>query len=740
MPRRSELVSYALIAAAVVLGGIFLLDRDKPTTAEQSARAGLLLRVFRPDDITRITIDRRDEKIEIVRDGEAWTMTSPRASRTEFLAVTSLINALQGARAERQLGRVEGAGRVPLGLDAPRARVELAMKGVTLSLALGAVAPGATPPAEGTSAPAYLEVAPYGDQPGGVFVVAADVAAALDRSSDAYRDPSLIGGAPSSTYASVLVERPAGGGVRLVRAPFGTWRLSTDLGPTRADADVIDGFLRALYDLRAAPFVPETTAFVERGKVVIALTAGGEIVVELGGPCAAAPSSSLVRRRATPPEVGCVPDLVVERILEPAERYRDRHVFALLAGSESAKVSEIEALVFELDGKKLVDAERRGDGLHLRAPSDEQVDKETADRFLGQIAALTGMATTGDLGAFGLDRPVGRAMLRRRVDRLSAAPGEIDGGSAAWDQVVTIGPIREEPGEGRVRFLRREDDGAILRLPASEAALLGEGALHALRNPNLLAIAPESITRVHAKGPSGAWELQRDQGVFTLATPKHLGADPGAAAEITRALATLTCVRWAPREEPEHGFSSPSATIDVDVTSEASPGRTTIEFGANLEGGVAARVRGRDPVCVLPAGKRDALLRMPVDPRVVAFDPTATPRIVVSLGARRRSIVFDPATRSWGDGDDAGAVAIARKLADAILGLRSEGLVDGKPRRPGDGSENDLVIEGGPARRRLVIGGPGKLDGVPIHYAWIDGIDATFAILREDVERIRTML
>ncbi len=93
--KRSELVSYGLIAAAVGLAVVVVVDRDRPTTKEQVARAGMLLRVFRPDDITRISIDRRGAKVELVREGDAWKMVAPRVARTDFLAVTSLVNALR---------------------------------------------------------------------------------------------------------------------------------------------------------------------------------------------------------------------------------------------------------------------------------------------------------------------------------------------------------------------------------------------------------------------------------------------------------------------------------------------------------------------------------------------------------------------------------------------------------------------------------------------------------------------
>jgi len=100
--RVSEIVTWCLVAGAVVTGVLALvIDRDEPTTGEQEARAGMLLRVWRQDDVTRVTIVRDGEKTEIVRDGDNWRMTSPRVVSADFLAVSSLLNALGGARSER---------------------------------------------------------------------------------------------------------------------------------------------------------------------------------------------------------------------------------------------------------------------------------------------------------------------------------------------------------------------------------------------------------------------------------------------------------------------------------------------------------------------------------------------------------------------------------------------------------------------------------------------------------------
>jgi hypothetical protein len=730
--RTSEYVSYGLIAAALGLTIVAVVDRDRPTTKEQSARAGLLLRVFRPDDITRITLDRRlpaNEKIEIVREGDAWKLTSPRPARADFLAVTSFLNALQGARADRSLGIVQGSERAQLGLDAPRARVEIAMKGVILKLALGAAATGAQETDAGARS-SYVEVGPYGDEKGGVYVVPPDVAAALDRTFDSFREPSLLGGQQSPTFAKIDVA----GKVSLARAPNGSWRLPNG---TRAAADAVDGLLIALYEMKAGPFLPDNTPIdvSKGGSVEITQLDGKKLSLTFGGACPSDPKQVVAKSEST----GCVPSVVTDRILSPESAYVDTRAFWLQPGSETAKVSEIESITIESAGAKVLDGERRGDGLHLRVPNDEQIDNASMDRYFGRLAAIAGtIVDKPDLAALGLSPAAGRAILKRRVS--AAMVGATDGGSQLVEQVVEVGT----PGKEGIH-LRRVDDGVVLKVPLELAQPLRAAAAHELRSPNLIAATADSIIRVHVK-PEGsvAFDMNRKGGLWELTAPPGFGADASTAGSITSTLATLLCLRWAAdKDDGSFGFDKPSVVIDVERDKE----NFTIELGresTDANGGIYARIKGRDPICVLPIGKRDSLLKPPVDYRNVGFDPTVTPRITIVRDKRQRILQFNDVTKAWTDASDAGTDFVARKLADAVRGLRAEALVHLGPALKEEGFDAPyLTITGADAtstKKKLIVGAPGKVNDVSIHYVRIEGLDATWAVLRGDIDAISALL
>jgi len=627
------------------------------------------------------------------------------------------------------------------------------MKGVTLRLSLGGVATSAGETDAGGLA-SYVEVAPYGDEKGGVFVVGPDVAAALDRAADSFREPSLMGNRQSPTFTRIDVKSPAGN-VVLERGQNGSWRLP---GGARAGSDAVDGLLLSLYELKAAPFVADNTPIDTAKGGTLEVTSNGEkILVSFGGACPADPKLVVARREGTPPIVGCVPSVLAERLAAPPSLYPDTRAFWLQPGSETAKTSEIESVIVEVAGVKTIDAERRLDGLHLRAPNDEQVDKDATDRYLGRLAAVTGtIVTPSDLAPLGLAPPAGRVIIKRRVSGAMIGPGAPDGGSGVFEQVVELGNPVDVDG-ARVVHLRRVDDGVVLRVPLELAQPLRASAAHELRSPNLLSLTGDSITRVKVKPRDSAlgFEMIRKSGFWELASPAGFGADASTAGNITSTLATMLCVRWAAeKDDGSFGFESPSVAIDVER--EAKPvgdggaGDTslTIELGKesnDASGGVYARVRGRDPVCVLPIGKRDVLLKPPVDYRNVGFDPSQTPRIAVTAGKRHRVLQYSDVTKAWTDATDAGGGAdyLARKLADAVRGLRAEGLVHLGPARPEEGLDTPvLVLEGSgeKAKKKILVGGPGKYGDLPIQYVRVDGIDATWAITRADVDAITSLM
>ncbi|MGZ3423035.1 MAG: DUF4340 domain-containing protein [Polyangiales bacterium] len=729
MATGKEYVSYGLIAAAIGLGVLVFVDRDKPTTKEQGERAGMLLRVFRDEDVTRITLVRKGEKLELVKEGDLWNMTSPRTGRVDQLAVMGFMNTLRGARSQRSLGEVKGGERAQLGLDAPRSTAEIVMKGLTLKLSLGGPATGAQTDDAGVAS-AYVEIAPYGDQKGGVYVVEPDVVAVLDRPSDAFRETSLTGHL-SSQYSKLDVS----GIVHLDRGAHGTWRLPSGL---RADPDVADGLFLAMYEMKAAPFVPDSTPVdTSKGATIEAtLTDGGKVVIAFGGACPVDPTLVVAQARGTATETGCIHPTIADRLKWPAEKYVDPHAFGLIHGNMTVKTSEIESVVVESAGKKVLDAERRSDGLHVRVPSEAQVDKNPTDTYLARLASIAGtVVQSPDLAALGLASPAGKVTIRRLVEARAVG----DAGQEVWEQVVEIGtPNLAE----KVVHLRRVDDGAVLRVALELADPILAGAARSLRSEVLLPLNAESITRVNVH-PDGdfPWELHKSGSVWDLKTPTGLGTDPSTANAIATDLATLACLRWI--EKDDGTFGSVRSTVDVErVVPQADgggpPSTFKLEIGVPAKDGVPARLAGTDAICVLPAAKLASVLKPPFDVHNLQFDPTFHgKRLVFTRDKTSRAIAFDEASKTWNDAGDAGTSVLAAKLGDAARGLRAASLVHLGPAKPEEGfSTPTLVIEGfddQAKKKTLRIGAAGPSN---TFYARVEGTDATYTINKADVDEL----
>jgi hypothetical protein len=802
--RRSELVSYGLCAAALVVGTYVLaIDRHKPSTAEQASRLGMLVRVWQPDDITRVTIDRRtpqgNEHIELVREGDRWKLTSPRVADASHLAVLPLLESIRGARSERAVGQATPSEKAQFGLDAPRVRVEVAMKGTVIKLAVGnpATSGGGPTASDAGGQSAYLELSPYGDDPGGVFVVSPDLVGALDRSADAYREPSLVAQEKSTNFRHVEIHSAAGGEVVLDKAPYGTWRLAKGVptAPIRVDVDVFNGFAQSLADLKADPFVPDDTPVdTSKGGTLDIRQKDGmpEVHVAWGGPCPVDPKLIVVQMRAPAKATGCVPKLVIDGLERPTAQWVDGSAFGLLFGTENAKISEIEAIAIEEGGKKLVDGDRAGEGMHLRAPSEGEADRESTERLLRAMAQAKGepiVVAADALAKHGLAPAAGRITLRRRVDAMTSGEETADGGgSADWTQIVEVSAPMDDPdakptekgagtgtgtGTGtngkdapkdakdakdapKVVFVRRLDDGAVLRIPASEATALGAASARLVRSPFLADVAADAVEHVTVTVTSEApgvvpFELSKEGSLWKLLAPKDVGTDASLAAELTRQLATMTCERWvAEKDDGTYGFAKPTATIVVK-SGGAKPGELAFELGAKApEGGIYARVRGRDPICTLNDAKRDAILSVPFDRAAVAVDPADAPKIVATVDKTTRAMRYTDA-KVWredpapGTNGTPGGDLVARTLADLVIGLRAEGLAHVGPAGKDEGFDAPtLVIEArgldGKTRRKVTIGAPSRVGRTRVYWARVDGIDATFTVLREDVDRIVTSM
>ena len=149
MRPRNLLLLFLLVAG---LGAfIYFVDRDLPSTDEQTQEAGKLL-PLESDEVTQLVLTHGEETVRFERtpaqevDGKPgvpgdWGLTEPLVARADQGAVDRLVSTLTSLRTERTLEDYDAAG---LGLEAPRATVMLGTGKATTTVRVGAEIPASS--------------------------------------------------------------------------------------------------------------------------------------------------------------------------------------------------------------------------------------------------------------------------------------------------------------------------------------------------------------------------------------------------------------------------------------------------------------------------------------------------------------------------------------------------------------------------------------------------------------------
>jgi hypothetical protein len=203
-------------------------------------------RVFSAElqDVTRITLKRPTESIELKRDGDAWQMTAPLAARADRGPVEEVLTNVLTAKIDREIAAAP-ASLAEFGLDKPAAEVTLALKnGKQLGLLLGAKNP--------TGVWVYAREK---DKPA-VFVLGDSVLRDATRPVTDFRDKTILAfdrskvtGLEIATRDDALALEPADGG----------WKLTRPVA-LAADGDAVAEFLDKLGAAKVKEFVADAPA------------------------------------------------------------------------------------------------------------------------------------------------------------------------------------------------------------------------------------------------------------------------------------------------------------------------------------------------------------------------------------------------------------------------------------------------------------------------------------------------
>ena len=260
--------SLALLAAvAVVMAALVWWDRRRPSTEEAARQHERILPGFDRAAATEITVDRAGVTTQLRHEASGWWLVAPRR-RADDGAVEALLAVLEEGQIERRLAVVDEPLRQRLGLAAPRARVHVAGRTLTI---------GGDDPSRGV----YLM---RDGEPGALvaehrLVETADLDPRLWRSMRlGLREPA---DAARLAYGeSWALERRGG------------WRVTRPVATRAADAKV-DALVQSLSRARAVRELAAAPAGQGDG---VALLIDGAVEARLGGACPGAATETLVAR------------------------------------------------------------------------------------------------------------------------------------------------------------------------------------------------------------------------------------------------------------------------------------------------------------------------------------------------------------------------------------------------------------------------------------------------------------
>ena len=727
--RRAQALNSILIGAALALLVLVIATRTRTTTTEEEARADNLLQTYQEDRITRIRFERKDGSFTLTRTrmddaGVAtWSISEPFKEDAEPFSVQKVEGTLEFASALRRI-KAEEVNRAAFGLDDPELTIHVDLGDIKYRLRLGAEA--ASP-----AGARYLEVAGENAPGKSIVLVSKSLVDELNLKIDAFRERYVM------PYLSAQVDRltvEGEGGTRKFR--HATWqdgfRFDGMLGDARVNRSALDRMLAQFAHTRADRFIDPAEAekaLAKGGKsvtVTMVPTAKSSPVgvVEVGGTCPGNEEEVVAVRKQPDRLAACVPKGVLAGLTIPAEALLDRTLFWI-------RPDEVEG--FELEqGETRLSLDRKESGFVMHAPKEGAVDAEAGNGRLESILRATGVIVDKDKKAVGLDPPGGKVVMR------SVAAQD----AKSTEEVVTL----SAPTTDGTVYAQRAQDGVILEISRDAArGLVADASL--VRSRTVLDVPIADVARVEVDGTPPQVLDRSEKGDMTLSAPAGFSVDGALALELCDGVRNITVEKWvADKDDGTFGLEHPSLRAKLTVRKDGKLVDHVLRLGRQTAAGYFASMEGDPGVFVLPRRLYETLTTLVVDRGPFMMDPAVTSKI--TLRTKERTLVLERRGDEFlqTDGGEPLPEDAIRRILDTLASLRAEAAVAiGQP-RPEEGMDRPLLtvrIErepGHPEKPQVTafsIGAGDSWRGISIHYARIEGAQATYALARSSV---RTLL
>jgi hypothetical protein len=689
-----------VVLATGAVAYAWFVDRGSLSDAERASRRSDVFPSFHVEDVTHVELVHGDETLVLDRDrdagggGSAWTMTSPRHEHADAGAVDALLREL--ALATRVRGVSDGDA---VGLDEPRVRGLVRVGALEWRFVLGADAPRP----EGA---AYMRL-----EGEGTFVVQRSVKVQLLRGVDAYRPRAILPFGASDVRRIQVAN--AGGGFTLERQRTGgaTFRVTED--GIRASRETTDRILAALTEARAESFVDDAQADRELAGTVFTVRvepqdeAKPRVELKLAGSCPGQATDDLLVETAPVRVSACVARTLGDALRDAKLALDDAAPF--FAHADEMEEVRLERLEPVGTAGPRVDVARKGAGWRERAPEDRDLSSDETDSANALALALA----------------LARGSQMRRAAEPFAARARatiVRTGGSSTEVVDVAAPELD----GSV-WVRRADDGALVRLPAAQArrfephpaALRARALWHSAFDPGAVVGVDDTCGPVPEK-------LALHDGTWTMLTPGGFAVDPVAVTDLASALAHAKADAWITEsDDGSFGLGRPGgcAVTLALAAPDGGPARgVTLSFGADAGGDAFYARASDDPGIFVASGVLHALAAHPaIDRNRFRLDARALSSVTVARGDHRRSVAFDA------DAPDALARAVEGLYAEAALHTGAPGKSEGI-------DHPTLEVVG--AGVHVSIGAPASVDGIDGYYARAAGVDATFIVPKHAVDAI----
>jgi hypothetical protein len=715
---RKNLVSLVLIGAALAGVVAVIATRHKVTTGEQESRERNVLSAYRQEDLTKISLEREGKRIVLERSalddaGDAvWSLVEPVKEEADAYAIDKLTGSLEYAHWVRRI-KPEEVDRAAFGLQSSTWVMKLEMGKINYELRFGKEA--AQP-----AGARYLEVVTTA--PGaGVMIIGKDLVAELDLDVGELRGRQLV---PylSSALEKITIEGPAGTR-HFKKAGPDRWRFDGMLNDVRVNRDAFDAVLVQFARTKADQFLDLAEAERALAKPPIRLTltpskAGDKkAVLEIGGKCPKSADDTVAIRREPDVVAACVPKSVTGGLDTAAETLVDLTLFSL-------RKDEVESLSI-VRGEAKLELDRKEAGFVMRAPVKGDVALEAGNARIDAIVRTSGtLQQGGDRKALGLDPPRGKIVIE----------------SAADDDQKVVKETLElgTPGKDGALPVRRLADDKVL-LVGREAARVLEADSTLVRSLAILDFSAAEFRTLEVEGKGFQQRFRREpSGGFVLEKPTGFERDAAVISNTIDALRNLTADRWvSDRDDGSFGLGDPRLTARLSYAKgDAGEKNETLTVGALATGGAYAKLASEPGVFLLPRKVLDTLETLAIDRSVFMVTPDNATRVVLERKGKKLVLEKIGDAFSRASGVELSATRVS-EIVDTLIAFRPETAVHTGPARANEGlAAPELVakIESDVGKPRTFrIGAGDAWQGTTVHYARVEGVDATYVIAQSKV-------